>query len=408
MLHKEYFMRHVSTILIVDDDKGGRDVLEAMLIGRGYNLVFAENGLEALKKAEEINIDLVLLDVMMPVMDGFEVCRSLRANPFFAEVPIILVTALDDRDSRLKGIEAGADDFVTKPFDHVELRARVQTITRLNRYRQKLRESEKMASLGCLIAGAAHELNNPINFIYSNIPHLREYIRDIKVILEKCHDMSKLPLNKVQELIEYIEEYKEEIDLEYVLEDLERLVDDIHEGARRTKDIVENLKSVCQSGGNGSEKVDIVEYIEESLKNISYFHENQINIHRNYSDLPKVRVYASQLNQVFTNLIVNAYQAINGEGDIWITTRLEENDTVLISIKDNGVGMTRENMNKIFDPFFTTKEVGRGLGLGLSIAYGIIQRHRGEILVDSELGLGTTFNIRIPVDFEKLPQASGI
>ena len=118
-------------------------------------------------KVAELTPDLILLDVMMPGVNGFEVCRRLRADPLLAEVPIIMVTALDDRDSRLQGIEAGADDFVTKPFDQIELRARVQTITRLNHYRQRLRESERMASLGRLIAGAAHELNNPVGAIRS-------------------------------------------------------------------------------------------------------------------------------------------------------------------------------------------------------------------------------------------------
>jgi two-component system cell cycle response regulator len=136
-------MRHSSTILIVDDEPAGRDTLEALLMARGYNLAFASNGPEALAKAAELIPDLILLDVMMPDMDGFEVCQRLRADPLLTEVPIIMVTALDDRDSRLRGIEAGADDFVTKPFDRAELRARVQTITRLNRYRRLLAERTK-------------------------------------------------------------------------------------------------------------------------------------------------------------------------------------------------------------------------------------------------------------------------
>jgi DNA-binding response OmpR family regulator len=129
-------MRHSSTILIVDDEPAGRDTLEALLMAQGYNLAFASNGPEALAKAAELTPDLILLDVMMPGMDGFEVCRRLRTDPLLTEVPVIMVTALDDRDSRLRGIEAGADDFVTKPFDRAELRARVRTITRLNRYRR--------------------------------------------------------------------------------------------------------------------------------------------------------------------------------------------------------------------------------------------------------------------------------
>ncbi|RME99132.1 MAG: response regulator [Chloroflexi bacterium] len=136
-------MEHKSTILIVDDNIAGRETLKGLLFGRGYNLLFAADGVEALQKAEQFTPDLILLDVMMPGMDGYEVCQHLRANPKVAEVPVIMVTALDDRDSRLRGIEAGADDFVSKPFDHAELRKRVQTITRLNRYRRLLSERTK-------------------------------------------------------------------------------------------------------------------------------------------------------------------------------------------------------------------------------------------------------------------------
>jgi CheY-like chemotaxis protein len=136
-------MRHGSTILIVDDEPAGRDTLEALLMVQGYNLAFASDGPEALAKAAELTPDVILLDVMMPGMDGFDVCQRLRSDPLLTEVPVIMVTALDDRDSRLRGIEVGADDFVTKPFDRAELRARVRTITRLNRYRRLLTERTK-------------------------------------------------------------------------------------------------------------------------------------------------------------------------------------------------------------------------------------------------------------------------
>ncbi|MCL4294743.1 MAG: response regulator [Anaerolineae bacterium] len=158
-------MNHLTTILIVDDEPAGLETLEGLLINQGYNLVFTNSGVEALKKAQEFTPDLILLDVMMPGMDGFEVCRYLRADSLLAEIPIIFVTALDDRDSRLQGIEAGADDFVTKPFDRVELRTRVQTITRLNRFRRLLSERNKFewvvdqAEDGYLIVGDQGEIH---------------------------------------------------------------------------------------------------------------------------------------------------------------------------------------------------------------------------------------------------------
>jgi PAS domain S-box-containing protein len=162
-------MNTTPVILIVDDEPQGRATLEALLHSSGYRLAFAANGAEALAQTASLTPDLILLDVMMPVMDGFEVCRRLRADPIVAEIPVILLTALDDRDSRLRGIEAGADDFITKPFDRVELRARVQTITRLNRYRRLLLERSKFerlierAPVGIAIADAqrAIRLANP-------------------------------------------------------------------------------------------------------------------------------------------------------------------------------------------------------------------------------------------------------
>ena len=171
-------MRHSSTILIVDDEPVGRDTLEALLMSRGYNLAFASNGPEALAKAAELTPDLILLDVMMPDMDGFEVCRRLRTDPLLTEVPVIMVTALDDRDSRLQGIEAGADDFVTKPFDRAELRARVRTITRLNRYRRLLAERAKFewvveqAEDGYLMVGDSDDVlyANPQARLYLSLP----------------------------------------------------------------------------------------------------------------------------------------------------------------------------------------------------------------------------------------------
>ena len=167
-----------STILIVDDESVGRETLEAVLFREGYNLAFASDGPEALVKAAQSAPDLILLDVMMPGMDGFEVCRRLRADPLLAEVPVIMVTALDDRDSRLQGIEAGADDFVSKPFDRVELRARVRTVTRLNRYRRLLAERNRFewvvehANDGYLVLSDEDEVRyvNPQARLYLDIP----------------------------------------------------------------------------------------------------------------------------------------------------------------------------------------------------------------------------------------------
>jgi len=292
--------------------------------------------------------------------------------------------------------------------------------------------SEKMASLGRLVAGATHELNNPISFIYSNIPHLRGYIKDIKTVLDKCHEVCQNlgPIApEIADRIFEIEKLKEDLDLDYTMEDLGRLVDDIDEGARRTKGIVEDLKAFSRSDEGRIEDTDINEDIEKTLNLLVNHYKGRITIHRDYGELPRVKCYAGQIGQVFMNVIGNACQAIEDKGDIWITTRheteerhktqdarpktgkdtsslesgvlsLESSGSVVIWIRDNGTGIAPDIIDKIFDPFFTTKDVGQGAGLGLSVTYGIIERHKGEISVDSEVGSGTTFTVRIPVDFE--------
>lgn len=183
------------TVLIVDDEEIGRETLEDLLITQGYHLAFASGGPEALAKAAELRPDLVLLDVMMPGMDGFEVCRRLRADPLLSKVPIVLVTALDDRDSRLRGIEAGADDFISKPFDRVELRARVRTITRLNRYRHLLTERKKFewaveqANEGYVVLGAADEIvyANPQARSFLGLPPDKTPVIETFMVLAQAH-----------------------------------------------------------------------------------------------------------------------------------------------------------------------------------------------------------------------------
>ena|GEM_PF-2331711 len=292
-------------------------------------------------------------------------------------------------------------------------------ITQQKQIEERLRESEKMASLGRLVAGATHELNNPISFIYSNLFHLRRYIQDIKTVLDKYHDLYTSLADRISD----IERLKRNIDLDYVVSDLDRMVDDIHEGAKRTVGIVQDLKAFSRSDERRIDYTDVNEDIEKSLNLLWDHYNGRITIHKDYGDLPRIRCYAGQIGRLFTNLITNACQAIEDQGDIWIKTRHETSDirqetgdeesevsglkstpgliggTVVICIRDNGAGIAKENIDKIFDPFFTTRSVGEGTGLGLSIGYGIIQRHKGEILVDSQSGSGTTFTIRMPVDF---------
>lgn len=250
----------------------------------------------------------------------------------------------------------------------------------------KLVHAAKMASLGQLVAGIAHELNNPISFIYSNMAHLRDYAQRLTHLVEVAERNPAA-----------LQEEKNNVEFDYIVSDMPKLIKSCEEGARRTRDIVLGLRNFSRLEEAKSKEVDLHEGIESTLSLLSGELNTRIRVIKNYGQLPKVYCYPSQLNQVFMNILSNAIQAIRGTGDITITTSHPKPDRVEISIKDTGVGMSQEVQEKIFDPFFTTKGVSQGTGLGMSITYGIVQKHGGEIFVHSQPNKGTEFVISLPV-----------
>ncbi|MCB7128224.1 MAG: HAMP domain-containing protein [Candidatus Brocadiales bacterium] len=260
----------------------------------------------------------------------------------------------------------------------------------------QLVQSEKMASLGQLVAGIAHELNNPVSFIYGNMDHLEEYINNIKEILSGFRDLKSVSPEEKKQMDHLIQE----IDLDFLLKDLDKLIKSCKNGAERTKDIVASLRSFSRLDEAALKRADIHEGINSTLEILTHLYKNRINVHKEYGDIPKINCFAGELNQVFMNLLANAAQAIEDKGDVWIKT--EKTDTkVKISIRDSGKGISEENKKKLFTPFFTTKPVGKGTGLGLSISYGIIEKHQGRIWAESKVGEGTTFNIELPIEGPK-------
>lgn len=273
-------------------------------------------------------------------------------------------------------------------------------ITELEKKNDELKEtqsrlvhSSKMVSLGQLVAGVAHELNNPIGFIYSNMSHLKDYA-------EKLIRFADVAENNPENL----KAVKAELDVDFIRQDLPKLVASCEDGARRTRDIVLGLRNFSRLEEAKLKDIDPHESIDNTLNLLAGEIKNRIQIQKDYGKVPQVRCFASQINQVFMNILSNAVQAIEGNGNIWITTRkTRRNDgkeMVSISFQDTGKGMTSQVMDKIFDPFFSTKGVGQGTGLGLSISYGIIQNHGGDILVKSQVGIGTEFIVLIPVKAE--------
>lgn len=254
-------------------------------------------------------------------------------------------------------------------------------------------QSAKMISLGELVAGVAHELNNPIAFIYSNMHHLLDYLDKIKRLVAAYQVVvAKLPAADR----ERIASFEKQIELEYLLKDVEDLAKSCLDGADRTKEIVLGLRTFSRIDESSFQECDIHEGIRTTLRLLGAEMKNRITVHEEFDELPRVECNLSQLNQVFLNLLTNATQAIDGRGDIWIRTRCDGKQ-IAIEIEDNGHGISSSIIDKIFDPFFTTKKTGQGTGLGLSIAYGLIQKHHGEISVKSALGKGTRFTLVIPV-----------
>ena len=264
--------------------------------------------------------------------------------------------------------------------------------------------SEKMKSLGQLVAGVAHELNNPINFIYGNLDHLRNYMNDLISIIDS-YERIKDKLSS--EDIELIDKIKEEVDYQFILEDLPPLIKSCKDGSERCKQIVLDLKNFSRLDEAVLKEINIHEGIESTLNILYNKFKNRANIHKEYGNLPMLSCYAGQLNQVFMNILDNAIQAVPDQGDVYVKTSFENNNIKVI-IEDNGAGIDKDILSRIFDPFFTTKPVGEGTGLGLSISYKIIKTHNGTIDVESEKGKGTKFTIKIPVDWHKEAGIAGV
>ncbi len=266
--------------------------------------------------------------------------------------------------------------------------------------------SEKMASIGQLAAGVAHEINNPTGFVSSNLKTLFDYIQDIKDLskeyrkfiadLKKNSD-AKGGLPDVSGQVKRITALEEKIDIDFLLNDILELIEESREGTERIKKIVQDLKDFAHPGEDKPKYTDINKNLDTTLNVVWNELKYKAKVIKDYGDLPEVKCYPQQLNQVFANLLVNAAQAIEKEGEIRIKTH-SNNGYVEVTISDTGIGIPEENISKVFEPFFTTKEVGKGTGLGLHVAYNIIKKHGGTIGVKSVTGKGTTFIIRINRD----------
>jgi signal transduction histidine kinase len=275
-----------------------------------------------------------------------------------------------------------------------------EALTELNRKlsaaQDQLVQSEKMASIGQLAAGVAHEINNPVGYIFSNVGTLEKYVADVFRMLaayEECE-----PLLAGTPAAATLAAMRDKIELGFLKEDIPVLMSETREGIERVRKIVQDLKDFSHVDTRREwEWANLHRGIDSTLNIVNNEIKYKANVIKHYGELPDVRCLASELNQVFMNLLVNAAHAIQKErGTITITTGTQ-GDHVWVEIGDDGCGIAQENLNRIFDPFFTTKPVGKGTGLGLSLSYGIVKKHNGNIEVNSEPGVGTRFRISIPI-----------
>ncbi|WP_413165224.1 response regulator [Capilliphycus salinus ALCB114379] len=430
------------TILIVDDHPTNLRIAVDYLEDCGLTVLVSQDGESALKRAKFAHPHLILLDVLMPGIDGFETCRRLKADPETEDIPVIFMTALASAEDKVKGFQFGAVDYVTKPIQHEEVLARVSTHLHIQTLYRKLEEqnqnlqqkviertaelsqaladlqqsqiqlvqSEKMSALGQLVAGVAHEINNPLSCLTGNLQHATEYIQDLLEHLHLYQQQFKTPGDRIKT-------HAEDVDLDYITDDIPKVILSLQEATQRIHDISKSLYSFSHSDTSKKVPFDLHQGIESTLTILKHrFKTNQyradIEIVKNYGNLPLVHCYPGQINQVFMNLIANAIDALDDkniensalsqpiERPIILIKTWEDikNKKAMISIKDNGSGMSELLQEKIFSYLFTTKPIGKGTGLGLSISRQIIvEKHGGRIHCISELGKGSEFIIELPI-----------
>lgn len=423
-----------ANILVVDDTIANLEVIVETLSSAQHSVSAVTSGQRALKQLQRQIPDLILLDVQMPEMDGFETCQKIKANPETTHIPIIFLTALSDNESIAQGFSVGAVDYITKPFREVELLARVQTHlnlhflteqleqqvqhrttelqTALEQVKQsqlKIIQSEKMASLGNLVAGVAHEINNPVGFLNGSLSNARYYLQDLYDYLELYQ--------KQQPPRAIVQEHAAEIDLDFLLDDFPKLLHSMQGATDRIQSISTSLRTFSRADTERKVKADLHAGLDSTLLILKYrLKANslrpEIEIIKDYGELSEIDCFPGQLNQVFMNVLANAidsydevaqqstYEELtNKPQKIKVTTTtLPTQEAIEIRIADFGKGISNCVKARIFDRLFTTKEVGKGTGLGLAIAHQIItETHGGHLIVESELGQGSTFIIQLPV-----------
>ncbi len=423
-------------VLIVGGERTTREMLTGLAAGRGHDVTVCKDVDDAWSAFERAGSGLVILNWSAPGSDVL--CRRIRMRPSARPAVVMVLTERARTDVLATALSCGADDYLIEPVDAElfgmrlaiaeqrmqDVRRRLEAedemkrlnegLTRANEELQRANErlmanqtqlvhSEKMASLGQLAAGIAHEINNPVGFVKSNLGMLSDYVGIFKDLLEDYDALAshvrERPLNGEAIILERIERISDNEDLDFVMRDVDALLAESLMGAERVREIAQSLKSFARLDEAEMQYADVNEGLRATLRMIWNELKYHCTVREDLRPLPPILCFPGQLNQVFMNLLMNASQAILDQGEIAIETRALD-DEVLIRISDTGEGIPETHLPKLFNPFFTTKPIGEGTGLGLSVSYGIVQKHHGRIEVESELGTGTTFSIFLPISDE--------
>jgi len=437
-------------VLVVDDQPITVESIRRLLANESEIEIYScEDATLALSVAAEISPSVILQDLIMPDVDGMMLVKFFRAHPRTKDIPIVVLSSKDDPTAKAAAFAAGANDYLVKLPDPIELMARLryhaaayhnflkqeaatQTLaynkaleakvderthelkTALDALKQtqaKLIHTEKMNSMGQLVAGIAHEVNNPINFIYGNLNYVKGYVQDLLDLVQAYQEQYPSPVPTIHEKLE-------ELDLEFSSADLLKSFVSLRSGAKRIRNLVLSLRNFSRFDESEVKIVDIHEGLDSTLAMLTPDLKD-ITVEKNYGDLPLIECCASQVNQVFMHIIRNAIDALGSAKAVAeksnqalaepltlkLSTLMTDSDTVFIWIVDNGVGIPVEIQDKIFDPFFTTKDVGKGTGLGLSISYQVVStQHGGNLKCYSVPGKGSKLSIELPVRLPRQPE----
>jgi len=396
------------------------ETVQQLLEGEGHTVKAAPDSQEGLDLAGQMPPDLIICDGALPQIGWLEVCRQLKADRELAGVYFILLAGPEQFDGAAE-VDESIDDFVFKPIVKRELLGRVRAGLRvrglreelersrlqLQQYRAQIVDTEKMSSLGELVAGIAHEINNPITFIYSNLTHVQTYATDI---IELLRLYQKQSVNPSPDILQK----QQDMDVEFVLDDSLKIVNSMRNGSDRIRQIILSVQDFSRTDRSGWQLFDVSDGLENTLLLLQHRlpareGRRDIKVIKEYGNLPQVECYAGQINQAFLNIINNAIDALDGSIEeldsseigqfkpvIRIRTFVVDARRISIEISDNGTGMNEDVKAQIFDPFFTAKPAGQGSGLGLAVSYEIVVRqHKGELQCFSEPGKGTKVRIEI-------------